>query len=281
MKKGRIFSIEEFSTFDGPGIRTTVFFKGCPLKCSWCHNPEGQSFDVQILKNPNGCIHCMQCEKVATELTGSSKLIKECIDVCPNRLIRESGTEYTATELFEKIIKNKDFFTKSGGGVTFSGGEPLAQPEFLSECLERFDGEIHRTIQTSGFCDTLIFSELMKKTDLFLFDLKIIDSELSKKYTAADSNVILNNLAQLSDIPHIIRIPLIPEITDTKANITDIINVLKYHNIKYAEALPYNKMAGAKYPLCGREYQPQFNPDTNVYIPNKEFRENNIILKIL
>ena len=281
--KGLIFSIEEFSVFDGPGIRTTVFLKGCPLKCSWCHNPEGQRAEREIVQSPNGCLHCGKCEERAKVVTGDTELIEECIEVCPRNLIRVSGQEYTAHELSDMILKNSVFYKESGGGVTFSGGEPLFQHEFLYECLKTLKNKVKRCIQTSGFCSEEVFRQILSETDLFLFDLKVIDREKALKYTGADISVILKNLDILvkSCTQFIIRLPLIPSVTDTEENIGNIIKILKSYNIDYAEALPYNKMAGAKYKLCGRKYLPDFDETKEVYIPENEFKQSGITLKIL
>lgn len=282
-KKGLVFAIEEFSSFDGPGIRSTVFLKGCSLRCSWCHNPEGQSFLKQIIKSPNGCMGCKNCIKEALRVTGKNALVEECIKVCPRNLIRVSGEEYTAEEIKNILLKNRDFYISSGGGVTFSGGEPLAQPEFLYGCLKILRNEINRYIQTSGFADNDVFSSVLDETDGFLFDLKVINHELSLKYTGADINVILRNFETLvkSGKDFTVRIPLIPSVTDTAENINDIIKLLKFYKVDYAEALPYNKMAGAKYLMCDREYKPDFNPEKDVYIPILDFADKGIELKVL
>lgn len=149
MQHALIFSIEEFSTFDGPGIRTTVFLKGCPLRCQWCHNPEGQSFYNSIIRSDNGCIHCGECIKAGYAAAGKKELTKESIAVCPNRLIRMCAQSYTTETLADKLGKNLDILNASSGGVTFSGGEPLAQPKFLIEVLELLEGKTNRAIQTS------------------------------------------------------------------------------------------------------------------------------------
>ncbi len=261
MITGTVFSIEEFSTFDGPGIRTTVFLKGCPLNCSWCHNPEGQSFEPQIVRSPNGCLGCGKCLDKGEEITGKYILVKESIAVCPRNLVRECGKIYTPEELCVKLLKNADILTDSGGGITFSGGEPLASPDFLLECLKLLSGRIHRAVQTSGFCNTDIFKEIAENTDLFLFDQKIFDRDTHKKYTKQDNINIKKNLEHLvkTGKDFIIRIPLIPTVTDTEKNITEICTFLQSLNIKYAELLPYNKMAGGKYPLAGKIYEPDFD----------------------
>lgn len=281
-KKGLVFAIEEFSVFDGPGIRTTVFLKGCPLKCSWCHNPEGQSFLPQIVKSPNGCINCGNCIK-ASVAAGHNGLSGESIAACPRNLIRLSGKEYSADELLALLLKNKRILDSAGGGVTFSGGEPLSQPDFLLDVLKGLSGKLNRCIQTSGYAPYEVFAEIIKETDYFLYDLKVLNPELSLKYTGADLSVILKNfdLLMKSGKDFTVRIPLIPSVTDTKENVNAITELLSGYGVSYAEALPYNNMAGAKYTMCQREYEPQFDPQRQVYLPVNEFKEKGIELKIL
>ena len=282
MSKGTVFSIEEFSVFDEPGIRTTVFLKGCPLRCSWCHNPEGQSREKEVLRNSSECLHCGKCTQIALQLTGKPELIEACVDVCPKNLIRVCGTEYEAKDLCTKLKKNKIFYG-TDGGVTFSGGEPLLQAQFLSECLTLLKGDIHTAVQTSGYTDQAVFCEILAKADLFLFDLKVMDEQNAKRYTGVGSAAILKNFDTLaaSGKSLLVRIPLIPEVVATEKNLEDIIRILKYYGITYAEAMPYNKLAGAKYALCGRTYTPNFNPDTPLTPPTELFAKHGITLKIL
>lgn len=281
MSKGLVFSIEEFSTFDGPGIRTTVFLSGCPLRCSWCHNPEGQDLSPFILKNPNGCLGCNLCKKEALKLTGKENLIKECIYVCPMNLLRESALEYTSDEIFEKIMKN-EFFLKNGG-VTFSGGEPLYQNKFLIDCLKKFENKLSRCVQTSGFAPDEVFKEVLKNTDMFLFDIKIIDNENAQKHTGQKSDLILKNFDTLvkSGVKFTVRLPVIPDATDTLENTKDIIKLLNFYGITYAEAMPYNKMAPSKYALCQKKYTPTFDETKNANVREQLYKENGINLKIL
>ena len=159
--------VEEFSTFDGPGIRTTVFLKGCPLKCSWCHNPEGQSFKNEIIKAQNGCIGCGECVKESGVLSDKS------ISKCPNRLLRLCGEEFSPERLVEKLSSNFDVLKLSGGGITFSGGEPLCHTEFLINCLRLLKGNIHTAVQTSGYCNPKEFEKVLNLADFFLYDIKI------------------------------------------------------------------------------------------------------------
>ncbi len=261
MKKGTVFSIEEFSTFDGPGIRTTVFLKGCPMRCMWCHNPEGQLPERQIVRSPNGCTGCGECLKAGQKKTGVPCLVEESIKACPNNLVRYSGTVYTSEELTEKLLKNRRFFDISGGGVTFSGGEPFMQSEFTFECFDLLKGRIHRAIQTSGFTDRNTFEAALEKADFFLYDLKIIDSEIHKKYTGSGNEKIIENYKTLasSGKEFITRIPLIPTVNDTVENLTQTAELMSGLGVKKVEILPYNKMAGSKYKLVGRKYEPTFD----------------------
>ena len=283
MIKGTVFSIEEFSTFDGPGIRTTVFLKGCPLRCTWCHNPEGQSFEPQIVRSPNGCLGCGKCISKGEALTGKKQLVKESIAVCPRNLVRECGTVYSPEELCKKLLKNADILEDSGGGITFSGGEPLSSHEFLLECLKLLEGKIHRAVQTSGFGPTDIFKRIAENTDLFLFDQKIFDDETHKKYTGQSNGNIKKNLRYLAENnkAFIIRIPLIPTVTDTEKNLTEICGFLKDLGINYAELLPYNKMAGGKYPLAGKKYEPNFDTEAEPQIHSEIFERFGINIKIM
>ena len=273
-----VFSIEEFSTFDGPGIRTTVFLKGCPLKCSWCHNPEGQNFQNEIMKAQSGCIGCGACLKA-----GNGSLTEKSITVCPNRLLRFSGEEYTPSSLVAKLEKNFDILKMSGGGITFSGGEPLAHPEFLIECLLLLKGIIHTAVQTSGFCDEDIFERILSLSDYFLFDIKLINEEKHIKYTGVSNKKILNNFKTLcqSGKPFTVRTPLIPTVTDTEDNLTDIALFLKENGVKRIELLPYNKAAGGKYAAVGRRFEPDYDENIECNLRTDMFLKNGIEAVVL
>jgi len=220
---GIIFNIQRFSVHDGPGIRTTVFFKGCPLGCWWCHNPESKSFDIE--------------------------------DINGNTL----GGKYTIDELFMEIEKDRVFFEESKGGITFSGGEPLAQPDFLEEIIKKCKGNGLRTaLDTSGYADKNIIKRFIHIADLFLYDIKFIDPSLHLKYTDISNTEILQNLdyliSQKTNI--IIRIPLIPRITATEENIKQIRDyLLKYKNKLEINLLPFHKIAEHKYKKYGIKYQ--------------------------
>ena len=265
--KGYVFAIEEFSTFDGPGIRSTIFLKGCPLRCSWCHNPEGQLFQPQLVKNPNGCIGCGRCLNAA-----------ESTYVCPNHLIRISGICYTPEALCEKLEKNIFLLQQNGGGITFSGGEPLAQPSFLLGCLQQLEGKVHRAIQTIGYCDPAIWKQILSQIEYCLFDLKIMDKEAHERYTGVSNDWILKNFQLLvqSGKDFCVRIPLIPGVTDTVENTEAMADFLEQYGVKEVELLPYNKLAGSKYAMVGREYTPDFDPTVEVVVRKHIFQIHHI-----
>lgn len=260
---GRIFSIEEFSTFDGPGMRCTVFMKGCPLRCQWCHNPEGQLFETQVIRSPNGCIGCGTC--VRTGMT------EESISLCPMHLLRKCGQEYTPEGLVDHLKNNLDMLTLVGGGITFSGGEPLSQSGFVLACLKLLEGRTHRAVQTSGYCPESVFREILQNTDYMLFDLKLMDKELHKRFTGVENDGILRNykLLAASGVDFITRIPLIPGVNDTAENIEATAQFMASLGVKRIELLPYNKAAGAKYKSVGREYTIDFDDSTEP-LPHKD-----------
>ena len=266
---GTVFSIEECSVYDGPGIRSTVFLKGCPLRCSWCHNPEGQESAPKIVKSPNGCLHCGKCGDVYTE---------ESIINCPRNLLRWCGEGYTPEGLCEKVLKNKALLD----GVTFSGGEPLYQPEFLFKCLQILKGRLHCAAQTSGFASGEVFSKMLSLTDYVLFDLKLINSEEHKRHTGQPNEPILKNFDRLvhSGVQFVPRTPLIPGVTDTEENLTAIAQLLKSYDLDYIELLPYNPMAGSKYALAGKAFKPTYDPQKPCTPRDELFAKHGIKVKV-
>ncbi len=259
--KGKIFSIEEFSTFDGPGIRMSVFLKGCPLRCTWCHNPEGQSTQSEYIRKNGDCRKCGKCLENAEKIGETLRLTEASASACPQGLIRVCGEDYTAEALCERILKNKRVLDMSGGGVTFSGGEPLMQASFLGECLSALRPQMHCAIQTCGYADGETFGQILTMCDYVLFDLKLMDSRQHKRFCGADNEKILKNYDALthSGVPFVTRIPLIPAVTDTKENIRAIAEFVEGHGVDYVEVLPYNKMAGGKYAGLLRQYTPGFD----------------------
>lgn len=280
---GKIFSIEEFSTFDGPGIRMSVFLKGCPLRCQWCHNPEGQSFAPQYLRSPNGCLNCGACLEAGRQAAGHPCLTMESIAACPRNLVRLCGYDITPEVLADTIRRKAWMLNVSGGGVTFSGGEPLAQSGFLIACLQLLHGITHRAIQTTGYGDPDIFSEVLQHCDYVLYDLKHMDPDIHKQYTGVDNRQILANYQTLaaSGVPFITRIPLIPGVNDTANNIQQTAAYLHSLDVTEVELLPYNRAAGAKYTAIGREYHIAFDPTADPR-PHKDiFEAHGIGVKIL
>ncbi len=260
---GLIFSIEEFAVFDGAGIRVNVFFKGCPLRCRWCHNPEGWEKKIQIAKNPNGCLDCGICKKVCPS-PDECILCSGCIINCPRGLIRKSGMWVTADELSEKLLKFKDVLKISGGGLTFSGGEVLMQADFLCEVLDKVSS-MHRIIETSGYGDSDKFSEVLKRTDFVYYDLKIMDDAKHREYTGVSNRLILDNARILfeSGVPCVVRVPFIHGVNTDRENLIALCEFIKNaQNVEKTEFLCYNKMAGAKYKMMGLEYKWDFmQPD--------------------
>lgn len=283
MSKALVFSIEEFSVFDGPGIRTSVFLKGCPLRCEWCHNPEGQSFENFILRSPNGCAHCGSCEKYSQEREGKRVYTEDSIKSCPNNLLRYCAQEYSAEALCARLEKNFSILNASGGGVTFSGGEPTSSSEFLLECLTRIEGKVNRAVQTCGYCSEAVFARILENCDYMLYDIKLVDDDKHKKYTGVSNDKILKNFKTLaqSGKDFVIRTPLIPTVTDTEENIRAISELLSENGVMYIELMPYNKMAGSKYLLAGEKYSPSFDESVAVQTRLEIFESYGIKVKIL
>ncbi|MCP4401744.1 MAG: glycyl-radical enzyme activating protein [bacterium] len=234
MSSGVVFNIQRYSVHDGPGIRVTVFFKGCSLRCWWCHNPESQ--EVQP-----------ECVKQIVKLDEDSYVTED-------ELI---GKVMTVAEVIREIEKEQLFLDESGGGVTFSGGEPFMQPEFLNALLRACrKREIHSAVDTTGYAPPEVFESILDDVDLFLYDLKLIDDELHRKYTGVSNEGILQNLQTLAEYRKAvaIRFPVIPGITDTERNIADILRLIgPMSNIQRIHLLPFHKIAEGKYQKFGLE----------------------------
>ena len=251
-KNAVLFDIKEFAVHDGPGVRTTVFFKGCPLRCVWCHNPEGLSMARQLMIRHSQCRHCGKCRVPCSH--EACRSFDRCIYACPDALIRVCGQDTTVDALYTRLMRDADLLRDSGGGVTFSGGEPLMQYRFLVAILQRMrETGIHTAIETSGYAEGDVFRFVALQADYMIMDLKLADPVLHREYTGVDNRDILTNALWLraSGIPHEFRTPLIPGITDTEENLRALKEIA---GDSPHELLPFNTLAGAKYPMLDMSF---------------------------
>jgi len=267
---GVIFDLKKYAIHDGPGIRTTVFFKGCPLACQWCHNPEGMAVATQRIYHKERCIDCGECLQICPHKAiyrtvegmvadpAKCQLCGSCADHCPAAAVEFVGQRVTVAEVVRKIEKDVAFYDQSNGGVTFSGGEPLMQPEFLLELLEACgDLDLHRTVDTTGYADATLLLKVAQKTDLFLYDLKIMDTEKHRKFTGVSNEQILTNLTRLAqnDAAIQVRIPVIPGVNSDPENIdktADFIHCLG--GVEHISLLPFHNSARCKYRRLGMQW---------------------------
>lgn len=271
MNQPLIFDIKRYAINDGPGIRITLFMKGCPLSCKWCHNPESQSPGVQKLYTESKCIGAQECVKMCPEdaLTLTPKgiitdyqactLCGICADVCPTKAIEMSGRPYEVEELMQIIERERVHIEQSNGGVTFSGGEPLMHPEFLIQMLDACgENKLHRTVDTCGFADTETLLEVAKRTELFLFDLKLMDEDKHKKWTGVSNKLILKNLRVLAESGANIniRVPFIRNVNADHNTVTEMAEFIAALPGKkpVVNLLPYHNIAANKYNKLGSEY---------------------------
>ena len=277
MTKGTVFDIKQLAVFDGPGARTTVFLKGCPLRCMWCHNPEGLSPLPQLMVSKNSCTHCGKCLSVCPS-PGDCILCGKCTKVCPNNLRKICGNIYTPEQLATLLLRDKDYLTSLGGGVTFSGGEPTLQHEFLLETVELL-GDMHKAVETCGYCTSEIFKSVIDAMDYVMMDLKLIDPVKHKYYTGVDNAPILKNLEQLKNSGKTfrIRIPVIPGANDYDENFEATAKLLvNCPTLDMVELLPYHKTAGAKYTMVNMEYSPSFDISAKPNINTELFKSYGI-----
>jgi pyruvate formate lyase activating enzyme len=270
VETGIIFDIMHFSTRDGPGIRTTVFLKGCPLQCAWCHNPESQSIKPELMLRPNLCISCEECLAACPEgaiikvdgvlVTDRAKctLCGTCVETCTAEARQIVGKEWTVAQVMAEISKDIAFFDESGGGVTFSGGEALLQRDFLLELLKACKEKgIHTAVDTSGFATWAVIESVRPFVDLFLYDLKSVDDRVHRAYTGVSNQLILANLRRLSELDHaiLLRMPLIPGINDGDEAIQAAGQLAESlpHLLGF-EILPYHQAGVEKYRRLDKEY---------------------------
>lgn len=284
MTKGKIFDLMKYSIHDGPGIRTTIFFMGCPLKCQWCHNPESQSFEQELMYWPDRCIGCRQCLEVCpqgaiVETAGRLDYLREqcrlcgaCCQVCHAGVRELVAKTMSVHEIMSEIEKDVIFYDESGGGVTFSGGEALMQPSFLLKILQECrKKEIRTAVETCGYVNLKVLQEISPFVDLFLYDLKLMDSQKHQKYTGVTNKLILDNLRWLAENHPkvIVRVPIIPGINDDEDNISQLGKfTASLKRIKELHLLPYHKAGTDKYQRLGVSYRL-----ADIEVPDNEHME--------
>ena len=258
-----IFAIKRFETHDGDGIRTTVFFKGCPLRCVWCHNPESFSAKKEIAFNPELCTNCLTCTKLCTANTVENgkhafnrkdcTLCTKCIDACPARAFTLYGEERTASDIAQELMRDKMFFDGSGGGVTLSGGEPLMQPDLCYNlCKTLKENGVNVALDTCGYVEKRVIERVLPYVDTFLYDIKAIDPIVHKKCTGASNELILDNLKFIDSVGKKIeiRIPFVPGFNDGEIlKIANFIKCLK--SVEKVRVLAYHRYAEMKYISLG------------------------------
>lgn len=269
--KGIIFNIQKFSIHDGPGVRTNVFLKGCPLRCKWCSNPESQASKVQILYHNSECVHCKRCvascPERAISADGEGKIHIDfdrcvgcltCVHSCPKRALTYEGNTRTVDEVFELCMQDVDFYEESGGGVTISGGEGMMQPDFVEALLHRLKEKgIHTAIETTGCVPSEVFQRLAPQFDLLLFDVKHWDSVKHKEGTDVGNEQIIENLRWgheqgLNILP---RIPVIPGFNGEIEDAEGIAGLLNEIGLTRAQLLPFHQMGERKYEFLNRKYE--------------------------
>lgn len=275
---GTIFNIQYFSIHDGPGIRTTLFLKGCPLHCIWCSNPESISCSVQIKIAPENCRSCGRCIEICT--TGALSLVEgsirldssrctrcmECVNACKYGGISTIGSSISTQDAVSSLIKDRDFYNHTGGGVTVSGGEPLLQGDFLTDLLRRLHAEgIHTAIDTTGFASWKVIERVLPFTDLMLWDVKHLDAVKHRRFTGVDNSLILENLFRCSGNTEIwIRTPLIPGFNDDFSFTDAVVETARTAKASRCCFLPFHRWGEHKYKRLGlldsynglREFEP-------------------------
>jgi pyruvate formate lyase activating enzyme len=267
---GTIFNIMRFALNDGPGIRTTVFLKGCPLVCAWCHNPEGLRVGHEVAYRQERCALCGACVDACPEhaLSGTAAGIERdadlciacgtCAETCVNGAREQMGREITVEDLVADLLKDRVFFDESGGGVTFSGGEPLLQFDFLAAALTACRAAGLRTaVETTGFAPAERVLALASLTDLFLYDVKFVDEERHRRFTGVSNTRILENLRLLSEAgaPLIVRFPLVPGVNDDDENVGAIASLTAdLGTIPAIHVLPFHAAAAGKYRALNMAY---------------------------
>ncbi len=273
MTEGTVFNIQKFCINDGPGIRTTVFFKGCPLDCVWCHNPESKKIIPQLLFSEEKCTLCRKCLNVCENsvhlFNGGHTLDRarcntcgKCEAVCRIKALEISGKKMSVGEVMKAVLQDKEFYEDSGGGVTFSGGEPFLQSDFLIELLRASkENGLHTCIETCGYASKEKILEAIPYTDIFLFDWKITDSTLHKKFTGEGNEKILENLKLLDSngCKIILRCPIIPDVNDNEEHFKGIVSLAEAcENVIGVDIAPYHELGISKKMRMGEKYEYSF-----------------------
>ncbi|ABK61056.1 MULTISPECIES: glycyl-radical enzyme activating protein [Clostridium] len=295
-EKGNVFNVQRFSVNDGPGIRTIVFLKGCPLSCHWCSNPESQSRYSQILFNSKNCTDCHRCEVVcrenAIDFNNKYRILRdkcnecgECVENCYPGAIVKVGEEKSVKEVIDNVKKDFVQFRRSGGGVTLSGGEPLMQPSFALNLLKGFkELGINTAIETTSYTSKDIIDETMEWIDLVLLDIKTVDTQKHLEYTGVKNDIILENAKRISElgVKTIVRVPVIPGFNADEKSIEDIAKfATTLKMVDEIHLLPYHKLGVNKYECLGKEYKisDEIKTPTNEYMEKLKSVVENIGLK--
>jgi pyruvate formate lyase activating enzyme len=265
--QGLVFDVDTFAVHDGPGIRMAVYLKGCPLSCAWCHSPESQANEPELVLTRDRCLRCgrcvLACPQSAHAIEGGHHAIARercracgrCVAVCPNRALAIKGEWIAASKVVAQAARMVPFFEHSGGGITLSGGEVTAQAAFAAAVLRgcREQG-IHTAIETSGAASWERLGSLVERADLVLYDIKLVDDATHRRWVGASNRQILDNARRLAGRNVQVRVPLIPGITDTEVNLGEIFAFMREAGLGSVALLPYNTSAGAKYEWLDREY---------------------------